>query len=149
MTVEVSWSEGTGEPVLAERTVAEVVRAALVHGGRPDLELAVVFVTDGEIAELHGRWLGDPAPTDVIGFDLGEDQPGPAGELYVSVDRARSEAAARGLALERELALYLVHGALHLCGYDDREPDDRSRMRDAEATVLSALGYPAVPGVDG
>jgi probable rRNA maturation factor len=123
------------------------VEAALEHGGRPGLSLSVVFVDDAEIAELHGRWLGDPTPTDVISFDLGGGE-GPDGELYVSVERARSEARARGLALEHELALYLVHGALHLCGHDDHAARARARMRAAEATVLAALGYPPLGAVE-
>jgi len=148
VTVSVSWSGAAGRAALAARAVRAAVQAALAHGGRPGLDLSVVFVDDAEIAALHGRWFDDPTPTDVISFDLGQDEPGPAGELYVSVERARAEARARGLPLERELALYLVHGALHLCGYDDRERRERARMRAAEAAVLERLGYPAAPGVD-
>jgi probable rRNA maturation factor len=119
--------------------VGAAAEAALAHGGRPGLALSVVFVDDAEITRLHGDWFDDPTPTDVISFDLGEDEPGPAGELYVSVERARDEARARDLPLERELALYVVHGALHLCGFDDREEGDRRRMRAAEARVLARL----------
>ena len=54
-------------------------------------------------------------------------------------DRARAVAAERGEDAAAELRLYLVHGALHLCGYDDREPAERARMRAAEAAVLSRL----------
>ena len=146
--IEVTWSEAAGPAAISDEVVGEAVRAALLHGGRPGIGLSVVFLDDAEIAELHGRWLDDPTPTDVIGFELGEDEPGPAGELYVSAERARIEADRRGLALERELALYLVHGCLHLCGFDDREPGPRARMRAAEAAVLRALGYPDAPGVD-
>jgi probable rRNA maturation factor len=125
--------------VLADPAVTAAAEAALAHGGRPGLALSVVFVDDAEITRLHGDWFDDPTPTDVISFDLGEDEPGPAGELYVSVERARDEARARDLPLERELALYVVHGALNLCGFDDREEGDRRRMRAAEARVLERL----------
>ena len=76
----------------------------------------------------------------MISFDLGEDGDGLAAEIYVSVDRARAVARDRGERVERELALYLVHGALHLCGFDDRSAKDRARMRAAESLVLEALG---------
>lgn len=125
--------------MLPDPAVAAAAEAALSHGGRPGLALSVVFVDDAEITRLHGDWFDDPTPTDVISFDLGEDEPGPAGELYVSVERARDEARARDLSLERELALYVVHGALHLCGFDDRAEGDRRRMRAAEARVLERL----------
>jgi probable rRNA maturation factor len=138
----IAWSEEAGAPAVDDAFVRAALAAALAHGGRPELELSVAFVSDREIAELHGRWLGDPTPTDVISFDLEDEHAGPGGELYVSVERARAEARARGLSLERELALYLVHGALHLCGYDDRAKAERARMRAAEAAVLANLGYP-------
>ena len=67
--------------------------------------------------------------------------PGPVGELYVSEPCARRVAAEQGIDPRRELALYVVHGALHLCGYDDHEDADRLRMRAAEREVLSRLGY--------
>jgi probable rRNA maturation factor len=142
VSVAVAWSEEAGAPAVGDAFVRAALAAALAHGGRPGLELSVAFVSDREIAELHGRWLDDPSPTDVLSFDLGQEGPGPGGEIYVSVERARDEARARRLSLERELALYLVHGALHLCGYDDRERAERARMRAAEAAVLAELGYP-------
>ena len=108
----------------------------LVHG----LALSVVFLGDAALARLHGRWLGAPGRTDVISFDL-SDEHSQAGELYLSATCARRTAAARGVAPQRELALYLVHGALHLCGFDDRAQRARARMRRAETTVLRALGY--------
>jgi probable rRNA maturation factor len=125
---------------LPDAEVARAVEAALAHGGRGGLAIGVVFVDDATLAGLHGDWLDDPTTTDVMAFDLGEDGGGPAGEIYVSVDKARSEAAQRGIPLTRELTLYLVHAGLHLCGFDDREPTARRRMRAAESAVLRRLG---------
>lgn len=139
---DVTWTV-PGPRLLSDAEVVAVARAALEHGGRPGLHLAVVFVSDRELARLHDESLGDPSPTDVLAFDLGESGAGPAGEIYVSVARARAEARARGLAPEDELALYLVHGCLHLCGHDDREPRARARMRAAERAVLARLGLEA------
>ena len=135
---EVHWTV-PGPRLLSEREVQVVAAAALAHGGRPELLVAVVFVSDAELARLHARHLGDPSPTDVMAFDLGEAGGGPGGELYVSVERARAEALARGLAPESELALYVVHGCLHLCGHDDRAPRERARMRAAERAVFARL----------
>jgi probable rRNA maturation factor len=140
--LDVSWAV-PGPRLLSEAEVRAAVAAALEHGGRPGLHLAVVFVSDAELARLHRRALGDPRPTDVLAFDLGPQGGGPAGELYVSVERARAEARARRIAPEGELALYVVHGCLHLCGHDDRRPAARARMRAAERAVLSRLGYGA------
>jgi probable rRNA maturation factor len=139
--IHVHWATRGRRP-LPKREIVRAVEAALAHGGRPGAELAVVLVGDRRLAELHRSALSDPAPTDVITFDLGEETGGPVGELYVSAERARDVARRRRGSVERELALYLVHGALHLCGFDDREPRARARMRAAEREVLRALGYP-------
>jgi probable rRNA maturation factor len=126
--------------LLADARVRQVLRAALEVGRRPELALSVVFVGDAALARLHGRWLGDRSRTDVISFDL-SDEHSEVGELFVSATCARRVAAERGVPAGRELALYLVHGALHLCGYDDRAERARARMRRAEKRVLRELGF--------
>ncbi len=88
----------------------------------------VAFVDDAEIARVHGEFLGDPTPTDVISFDHGE--------ILISVDTAERQAAAEGEILDRELALYLIHGILHLAGFDDREERERQRMKDEQERIL-------------
>jgi probable rRNA maturation factor len=127
---------------LSDRAVRAAVRAALDHGGRAGLEVEVALVSDRRLAAIHGRFLGDASVTDVISFDLEGSDGGADGEIYVSVDRARKVARERGGDAAEELRLYLVHGALHLCGFDDRRPRDRMRMRAAEALVLSDLESP-------
>jgi probable rRNA maturation factor len=77
----------------------------------------------------------------VITFDLSDDLDGVGGEIYVSAPCARKTARARGVAVRRELSLYVVHGVLHLCGYDDSTRADRARMRAAETRVMRALGW--------
>lgn len=139
MPVTVTWC--VARRPLADDAVGAVVEAALAHGGRAGIAVDVILVDDPTLADLHGRFLGDPSPTDVMSFDLGEDGGGPAGELYVSVDCAARVAASRGVPEARELALYLAHGALHLCGHDDHESVERAAMRAAERDVLARLGY--------
>jgi probable rRNA maturation factor len=106
--------------------------------------VSVVFVGDAEIRDLHRRFLGEDSATDVLAFDLGEPggrgDPHPGdllGEIVVSVETAAREAARRGEPLERELALYALHGLLHLLGLDDSDPGSRRRMRRAEARHLA------------
>lgn len=141
MSVELAWDTEV-PPGLSEGSLVRAAEAALEHGERPHLELQLVLVSDETLAEMHGRFLGDDSPTDVMAFDLGEDEEGPGGEVYVSVDCARRVSEQRGGAFDRELALYVVHGCLHLCGFDDHEESDRARMREAERHVLHGLGYP-------
>jgi len=104
----------------------------------PGRKVVVALVDDETIAELHERYLGVAGPTDVLSF--------PHGEIVVSGDTARREAKTRGIPPLRELVLYVVHGALHLAGYDDKTPKARKRMRAAERRILTELGYGDVFG---
>jgi probable rRNA maturation factor len=99
-------------------------------------ELSVAFLTDEALARLHGQFLADPSPTDVITFP-GGPPPGPAGEICVSADAARRQGKGRPAAAE--LTLYVVHGWLHLAGHDDLAPAPRRAMRRAEAAALALL----------
>lgn len=141
MTIRITWSL-EGSELIPQATLECAAQAALEHGGRPAADVDVILLSDEALADLHARFLDDPSPTDVIAFDLGEDDEGPVGEVYVSVDCARRVAESRGVTPERELVLYLVHGCLHLCGYDDHEESERAQMRRAESLVLERLGYP-------
>lgn len=140
MTVRVH--RDTEAEEIPEPGIREAVRAALRQGEREDLDVDVILVSEDHLTELHQRFLGDSSPTDVLAFELGgEEDDGPEAEIYVSVDRAREVAAERGVTVAREAALYAVHGALHLCGFDDHDPLDRARMREAENVVLIGLGH--------
>ena len=101
-------------------------------------ELSIVFVDDAAIAQVHADFMGDPTPTDVITFPA-DAQMESAGEIIVSVDHARSRATELEETFSRELSLYLVHGWLHLAGYDDRNEADRAKMREAEQVALGLL----------
>ncbi len=144
---EVTWTT-EGERPLGDDAVVRAVDVALEVGGRPGHSLSIVFVDDAFLARMHGEHLGDWAETDVMAFDLGsEGRQGPEGEVYVSVDRARIVAARRGVSATREPTLYIVHGVLHLSGFDDGTEEERSRMRAAESRVLRSLGFDEDSGV--
>jgi probable rRNA maturation factor len=110
----------------------------------PPGELSLVFLTDPALARLHADFLDDPAPTDVITFE-GNPTLGSAGEICVSADAALRHVshlpspASRLPAFSAELTLYLVHGWLHLAGYDDLVPVKKRAMRRAEARAMELL----------
>lgn len=108
------------------------------EGGLQDGELSLAFLSDEELARLHEEFLDDPTTTDVITF---EAMPGldSAGEICVSVDTAARYAQEHGHAFSHELALYIVHGWLHLAGYDDLQPAKKRRMRAAEKRAMDIL----------
>jgi len=142
--VRIAWSRGVRKPRgYAAQHVRAAAEAARKVGGEaaPQGSLSIVFVGDDELAQMHGEWLDDPSATDVITFDLRDEDElgGPEGELYISAERARSVAERRKLDPLRELLLYVVHGVLHLAGHDDHEPRARRRMRAAERRALELL----------
>lgn len=118
----------------------ELFRALETSGAFPIStgELSIVFVSDPVIGQIHNDFMDDPGPTDVITFPANRAM-GSAGEIIVSVDHARNRAKELGEPFSRELSLYLVHGWLHLAGYDDRNDTDRAAMRIAEQQALAIL----------
>lgn len=113
-------------------------RAGAFLGGCPPGELSLVFLTDAALARLHADFMDDPTPTDVITF-AGDAAAGLAGEICVSVDRAARVAREQRSDFATELTLYLVHGWLHLAGYDDLRPNRKRRMRAAERRAMALL----------
>ena len=103
----------------------------------PTGELSLVFLTDPALAQLHADFLADPTPTDVITFE-GDPTQGTAGEICVSVDAALRQVGTRR-DFSAELTLYLIHGWLHLAGYDDLQPAKKRLMRRAEAPAMKLL----------
>jgi probable rRNA maturation factor len=104
----------------------------------PAGDLSAVFLDDSKIARIHGDFLGDPTPTDVITFP-GDSSMDFGGEIFVSAERAHTFAAENDLDFSRELTLYLVHGYLHLAGFDDLVPEKKQKMRRAERKALGLL----------
>jgi len=124
------------------RWLMERSTAALRHLGCRG-EVRVRIVGDGEMAAAHERYSGIPGTTDVLTFDL-RDDPAAGGaldtDILVCIDEARREAGHRGLSVERELLLYIVHGVLHCLGYDDHDEAGHAAMHDEEDRVLEAIG---------
>lgn len=94
-------------------------------------EISIIIISDRRMAELHQRFMNQAGPTDVITFQHGE--------ILISADTALRNAKRFGTSLGRELRLYIVHGLLHLQGFDDRDDKNARRMRAAEKKVLRGL----------
>lgn len=107
-------------------------------GHCPPGELSIVFLRDEELAQIHADFMNDPSATDVITFE-GDATAGLAGEICVSADTAATYVRETGGDFAEELTLYVVHGWLHLAGYDDLQPARKRRMRAAEQRALALL----------
>jgi len=95
-------------------------------------EIFIWFISDRRMALLHRKFLGQSGPTDVLTFQHGE--------IFISVDTARRHAHAFENSLLRELKLYIVHGLLHLHGFDDQTPTEADKMRVAQEKILEICG---------
>ena len=100
--------------------------------------LSIAFLDRSSHSQIHGNFLKDFRPTDVITFPA-DPAESIAGEICVSVDQAIEESGVRGIPFARELSLYLVHGWLHLVGFDDKVEEDRKIMRREESKVLGLI----------
>ena len=113
--------------------------AALALKPRRAGPLSLALVGDRAIRRLHHDHMGLDSATDVLSFPFG-GAGGLLGEVVALADTAWREARARGVRPADELLLYVVHGVLHLLGFDDHAPGDRKRMRAAERRALRAAG---------
>jgi len=101
-------------------------------------ELSVVFMDRDAHNQLHGKFLKDFRPTDVITFPADQENE-LAGEICLSVDQAIEESVSREIPFAEEMSLYLIHGWLHIIGFDDLDSIDREVMRLEEQRVMGHI----------
>ena len=119
------------------RRMRQVVRAILDDAGASEATISIAIVDDAAIAKLHLEFLDDPEPTDVLSFVLERSEQSLEGEVVASADTAAACAPRYGETPEDELLLYVIHGTLHLVGYDDTAPRQRTVMRKKEREYLA------------
>ncbi len=122
------------------KRLKKAVRLSLQQAGRNEAEVSLAIVNDAIIAELHGQYLDDPTPTDVLSFTLESGPDRLEGEVITSAETAMHAAARYGWSPADELLLYVVHGALHLAGCLDATPRQRTAMRKLERSTLMQFG---------
>jgi len=136
-------SAGEDLQALAERVVQEVLAA---EGVAKEVEVSVVFVDDEYIRRLNRQYRGVDFPTDVLSFAMLEGEPLASkeeelilGDVVVSLPAAQRQSAEYGHSLAREVAYLIVHGMLHLLGYDHQTAEQKQVMRTKEEAVLEKL----------
>ncbi len=116
-----------------------------------EAELSIVLCDDAFIHPLNQQYRGIDKPTDVLSFAMGEgeevfEQDPTLGDVIISVETAQRQADARGHSLEQELRVLLVHGILHLLGYDHEEDAEAELMEAEERRLLSLVDEAAAGG---
>ena len=156
MEINVLVDEGFEECPGADwlRSVAEQVLIA--QGAGSDVELGLVITSQERVKQLNKDYRGKDAPTDVLAFYMmtaGEgkgvessdfiappDGVRHLGEVIISYPQAVIQAEEHHHSIKRELAILIIHGVLHLLGYDHEEPEQERRMREREQEILSQVG---------
>jgi probable rRNA maturation factor len=134
--------------------VTALAEFVLAEEGASEKEVSVLFVGDREISDLNAKYLSREGPTDVLAFPMDPDdapvvpcsgrscsaapgsQAAMLGDVVVSAERALDYAGMHGIDPAEEVSLYLVHGILHLIGYDDVNPSDRRKMKKRERELM-------------
>ncbi|HEX3147183.1 MAG TPA: rRNA maturation RNase YbeY [Gemmataceae bacterium] len=129
---------------LEYQRLKDCARAVLAGEGVTEAKIVLAFVDDATIAGLNKRFLEHEGPTDVITFPYSGKAKKLEGEVVIGVEVATREAAERGHDVNMELCLYVIHGILHLCGYDDRSKKDAAEMRVKERVYLRQLNLPDI-----
>jgi len=126
---------------------SQIREAARAAAEKPlNIGVSIVFVDDKTIRQVNEEFLGHDNATDVIAFDY-RDSEGETpfeeenAEIVISVERAIREAKRRRQPIARELLLYVIHGVLHLTGYDDLQKDAARIMRKQQLRVLNSISH--------
>ena len=125
------------------KSIKKIARGVLKFE-KQDAELNIVFTDNKRIKEINKTFLGHNYATDVITFAYDEasiNNDKASGEIIISVEMAKKLAQKHDCAVEGEIALYLVHGLLHLFGYNDKQRKEAKKMHQREGELLSSLGF--------
>lgn len=149
--MEILFNYEYGQKDLEELSLLELAAFVLEHENKPaECEVSISFVEDDHIARLNKKYRHKDGPTDVLSFECdgysADDYDFPQsdaddytlGDVVIAPDVAKRQMAEYGTTFEEEISLLLVHGLLHLCGYDHIEDDEAKQMEELEAKLLKA-----------
>ena len=142
--VSAEWGTSIDWPILA-RTAVHAAIAHSRHSGLADSEVSVKFTSDAEVRALNAAWRGQDKATNVLSFPMAEESELASAQLLGDVVLAygicTAEAAAKNVGVEVHAAHLVVHGTLHLLGYDHETSDeDAEEMEEAERRALASVG---------
>lgn len=129
-----------------EEILRKSAEKALAEEGCEKCEVSILLTDDSEIHELNATYRDVDSPTDVLAFAMREGADGDPddeilGDVVISIDTAKRQAEEYNHSIEAELSLLVVHGILHLLGYDHAEKDEASEMQERQKEIIETLGY--------
>ncbi|MFM8438780.1 MAG: rRNA maturation RNase YbeY [Candidatus Kapaibacterium sp.] len=135
--IDIDITNASSLPRIPRTAIASAIRQTCRVHGCTAATVSVVLVNDRRIRSINARFLQHDYATDVITFPLDERMVD--GEIYISVDTAARQAKEYGVNLTQELLRLVIHGVLHLLGFDDATPEERAEMHEQENAVLILL----------
>lgn len=124
-------------PGFSEKEIREwIIRTIVMEDGSPG-DVTFIFCTDDYLLNMNIQYLQHDTLTDIITFDYCEEMGNVSGDIFISLDRVRENAAELNLSFEEELKRVIIHGVLHLLGYNDKAPSDEALMRLKENYYLT------------
>ncbi|MGN6584204.1 MAG: rRNA maturation RNase YbeY [Rhizobiaceae bacterium] len=141
-----TWPDEDALSAVAIRALAAAVEVLAIEIEEPP-ELSLVFTDDAHIRELNATWRGKEKPTNVLSFPLMDTEPGlplppMLGDIVLAFETVEREAGAENKPFDHHLAHLIVHGLLHLLGYDHEEEVEAERMEETERRILAELAIP-------
>ncbi|UCH42898.1 MAG: rRNA maturation RNase YbeY [Dehalococcoidales bacterium] len=153
MEINVLIEEDFGEGLEADWLKGVVEKVLLAEGVDPEIELGLVITGQEKVQQLNLTYLGRDGPTDVLAFTMAPQEGGGKqspfvvppdgvthlGEVIISYPQAAIQAGEHGHSVEKEIAILIIHGVLHLLGCDHEEPGEEREMRAREEEILGTI----------
>lgn len=133
--------EGVEKPKICTRRTSKWVKDVAEKHGKIVGEIAYIFCSDEYIIDVNRKFLNHDYYTDVITFDYSEGKK-ISGDIFISLDTVRTNAEAFNQDYYNELERIIIHGILHLCGFKDKEPNDKEEMTYQEDEAIKLLIKP-------
>ncbi|HAH24336.1 MAG TPA: rRNA maturation RNase YbeY [Prolixibacteraceae bacterium] len=131
-------SEDVSVPKFQKRRITSWIKQTIVSEEKTTGEISFIFCSDNYLLEVNKQYLNHDYFTDIITFDYVEDKV-ISGDIFISCDRVKENAAEFGTGFDNELMRIIIHGVLHLLGYKDKNKKDKLLMTDKEDFYLNVL----------
>jgi rRNA maturation RNase YbeY len=125
-------------PEIKKRNINRWVKEVITDYGKRVGDITYVFCSDNEILRINNQYLNHDYYTDIITFDYSKDDV-ISGDLFISLETVKSNSEELGTDYDEELYRVMIHGILHLCGLNDKNPEDEKQMREKENEALSLM----------
>ena len=129
--------DNTGKHDIDENWVRSVCENILMDNNQDEASITFIFSNDDKLRKLKKEYFGEDVFTDTISFNLEEESDPIEGEVYISLERVSENAHTFQQDFITEYKRVIIHGCLHLLGYNDELPEDKTKMTELEETYLS------------